>query len=663
MCCLVPYMYRKMHLKIYIGFILWFYVVPARLSNVLEALKVQLKETGLSDTKYDSSELMKVIKSPSFIDKSSFIKYIFKEDYTNILITAPDGFGKTTNINMLKTFLEIELNEDGYPTKNIKKPIRYTKNYNLFNRNLLKIRNAWPCVNKHFGRHPVILVNFKIFKGCPYESTNDMFKLLIHRTYQQYGYLMKSKYLSVKQKTYFNIFYNENTCSNLTLLQINDGLYFLTGVMSKHFRKQVVVLIDEYDTHINNAIATSNEKYLGFIIEFQCEFVSHLIKKNKFVKKSIVAGVSFMAGGKLCCCNLFKEYRFLDNHIFVKYFGVTLNEIYKLFNKYNISNEQSSIFFQKASGYIDITKKKSVFSTSLVQNYLKYNSFSSYSQMFGYVYPLKNAFYIPLLKYHIEKLIQGFNVHAVTSSKSKILFLRGLQYFILKTYKQKFPVLPYLFFTFLLELGYLSYNEIRLKVLSKPPEMKLSTLRIANDLIKEELINNLNEQYQNEGLHIDNAETCANILNSINIKSEKENFIRFRDSLKVLLKSMNVNNSTFCKNKIHSIIFTVISKSYFRIAIDWSKGITMKIPDFILFNKNYDAGVVVKVNYNRSRTEILSEIIDKDCYNNYKNKTIFNPVIKNVVLIGINIKENMEISLTYTFIINNLLLKDSVYIE
>ena len=113
------------------------------------------------------------------------IKDVFSVS-SKILITAPRQFGKSTNINMIKRFLEIEVDPTGSP-----KPIHTTKNYRLFKDNNLDICTEEDFFNEHFGRHPVVFMDFEPLADV-YDFTNmiDMLRIIIAKSFSEHSFLL-----------------------------------------------------------------------------------------------------------------------------------------------------------------------------------------------------------------------------------------------------------------------------------------------------------------------------------------------------------------------------------------------------------------------------------------------------------------------------------------
>ena len=102
------------------------------------------------------SDFKKVIGSAPFVDKTLLIKDFVKSVNQVVLITCPRRFGKSTNMSMIKLFLEMEVNNDGRMIQldNLAKKNLFEKHANL------NIMQESDIFDDYFAQHPVIFVNF-----------------------------------------------------------------------------------------------------------------------------------------------------------------------------------------------------------------------------------------------------------------------------------------------------------------------------------------------------------------------------------------------------------------------------------------------------------------------------------------------------------------------
>jgi hypothetical protein len=161
-----------------------------------------------------------LFNSDVFVDKSLFIKEFIEGSGYVTLIARPRRFGKSLNMNMLKRFLEIEIDEQGN-----RLPTEQRVNHKLFLGgeidlglasgkkkilNPLKIASHADLIEDHLGQFPVILLSFKDIKGNNYQEILDKVKLNIRNLFKDYIYLLHSNKISDLEKGDFQYYLNKD---------------------------------------------------------------------------------------------------------------------------------------------------------------------------------------------------------------------------------------------------------------------------------------------------------------------------------------------------------------------------------------------------------------------------------------------------------------------
>lgn len=286
------------------------------------------------------AEFSCVVESTAFVDKSLLIKEFLLKAPKSVLTTAPSCFGKSTNIDMLKRFFEIEVDERGYPKTKAnytRDPVTDTGNYDMFVRNEVKITRHANIMEEHFGRHPVITVDFKYDKISSYNDTVDCCKRVIHKAFLQHKYLLQSKTLGDEEKRICKKWceYRKYVHSNES--DVRSGLSVLSRYLYKHFkRRKVFVFIDEYDSLITSAMfMVKDEEELRRIIEFNVGIVADVLEvfSDSVIEQGFITGASDIASIEWYKLSNVIRYKFLERHPFVDFYGVTKGEISNLFTK------------------------------------------------------------------------------------------------------------------------------------------------------------------------------------------------------------------------------------------------------------------------------------------------------------------------------------------
>ena len=200
-----------------------------------------------------------------YVDKSLFIKELI-DNYSEVnLFTRPRRFGKSLNISMLQHYFDNTFAEESGVFEG------------------LKITAAGDYYKTYQNQFPVVKMTLKGVEGLSFQSALKKFKVLIADEFKRHRYLLQSSNLDDYEKEdYFQI---------MTLKADRDvyerSLKFLTDCLQRHYNKQVIVLIDEYDVPIEKAHANDfYEKMVSFIRSF----FGDALKTNPSLFFAVVTG-------------------------------------------------------------------------------------------------------------------------------------------------------------------------------------------------------------------------------------------------------------------------------------------------------------------------------------------------------------------------------------
>ncbi|XP_022178155.1 uncharacterized protein LOC111039133 [Myzus persicae] len=340
---------------------------------------------------FSSSDFIKILQTTVFVDKTLMIKELFEnKKIKGTAITAPRKYGKSTNLSMLKYFLEIQVDSLGKPlTKaNADNPITDTSNYKLFKG--LKISKEANIMNKHFGKYPVLYANFKIEKCIEsYACVVEGCKEVIHKSFLLHNYLRRSSKLNLQQRTLCMLWCNNENYKNITNIdEIIIGFSSLIKCLTKHFNKPCFILIDDIDFFIVSVSKTETiSKGYGCIVGFLRECLSFLNNKELIVR-------AFITGKYIYAINAIVPWSieirpFFTLHEFTDYYGLTINELEYLFKKKEFNALTVTIKEVKAyyGAYVKFDKcseaKKEIYCMWSILNVLKCKALDNYWREFG----------------------------------------------------------------------------------------------------------------------------------------------------------------------------------------------------------------------------------------------------------------------------------------
>ena len=147
-----------------------------------------------------SEDFNKIRESSAFVDKTMLIKDFVDSSDEVLLITCPRRFGKSSNMDMIKNFLQMKVDDSGKQIRDLPN----NENYKIFNEEInnkrLKIMDDVDFVLDHFANHPVIFVNFKGTQyGETFESVENGIKTEISHAFKEHNYMISV--LTEKEKS------------------------------------------------------------------------------------------------------------------------------------------------------------------------------------------------------------------------------------------------------------------------------------------------------------------------------------------------------------------------------------------------------------------------------------------------------------------------------
>ncbi|WP_341753135.1 MULTISPECIES: AAA family ATPase [unclassified Candidatus Tisiphia] len=284
-----------------------------------------------------------LINSDIFVDKSLMIKELLEDSGKVTLITRPRRWGKSLNMDMVRRFFEIEVDEYGIPL-----PQEQRVNYKLFSggevdlgfdetKELkpLKIANVANSMKRQ-SQFPVILISFKGVRGSSYEEIEVGIKSQIINLFAKHRYLERyikqdEKLLIDAQKEILQRYFTGKLIED----DIKNSLKFLSDLLYKHFNQKVYILIDEYDTPINSAymkFGSKAEEFEEVLALFRAIFGNSL-KTNDSLQKGVITGILRVAKANLFSdLNNLTECSLLDER-FSSSYGFTQTEVDELLSK------------------------------------------------------------------------------------------------------------------------------------------------------------------------------------------------------------------------------------------------------------------------------------------------------------------------------------------
>ncbi|MBQ9537161.1 MAG: AAA family ATPase [Desulfovibrionaceae bacterium] len=258
-----------------------------------------------------------------YVDKTQFIEELLNHEPNVVsMITRPRRFGKTLMQSMLDNFFNINLD-----SKAIFEGLSIAKNKDL-------------CA-QWMNQYPVISISLKEINSESYEPS--LYKLL----YELKSYLYKNYYIFDSTKVIPPIKAELNSLISTKSIGNDDfehllanSLFLISTALYQHWNKQIVILIDEYDTPINYAKIYD---YFPKMVSFMRNFLGQALKDNPYLKFSVVTG----------CLRIAKESIFtgvnnfichsINHNIYADKFGFLEQEVDQLLADTRLINKKSII--------------------------------------------------------------------------------------------------------------------------------------------------------------------------------------------------------------------------------------------------------------------------------------------------------------------------------
>lgn len=266
---------------------------------------------GVSDYRLASSEYY-------YIDKTMMIKDFIDERPMVSLFTRPRRFGKTLNMDMLRTFFE-KSDED-------------TSIY-------FKDKKIWACGKKYRdyqGKYPVIFVTFKDIKFQTWEETFAAIKEVFAKEAARHMELQTSEQCNEYEKRAF-----ENLLSGtVNEVELSGALLNLSGMLHKHHGIAPIIIIDEYDIPIQQGYM---QNYYDNVILFMRNLFSGGLKDNKHLSYGFLTGILRVAKESIFSgLNNLAIHSVLDNK-YSAYFGFTAAEVKEMAEYYGAADKYEEL--------------------------------------------------------------------------------------------------------------------------------------------------------------------------------------------------------------------------------------------------------------------------------------------------------------------------------
>ena len=200
-----------------------------------------------------------------FVDKTNFIKEWWDNQASVTLITRPRRFGKTLNMSMTECFFSN----------------KYANRSDLFEGLSIWQEEKY---RKLQGTYPVIFLSFAAVKAGNLKDAKTQIKQEIARLYEENRYLMQKDIFSQNERELYNA-----VTVNMNDVTAQDSLRSLSAWMERYYNKKVIILLDEYDTPMQEAYV---QGYWDEFTAFVRSLFNATFKTNPYLERAIMTGIT-----------------------------------------------------------------------------------------------------------------------------------------------------------------------------------------------------------------------------------------------------------------------------------------------------------------------------------------------------------------------------------
>lgn len=486
-----------------------------------------------------------------YVDKTGFIAELLKKTFEVNLITRPRRFGKTLGINMLASFLDI--------TKDSKEIFAD-----------LKISEEKKLCSVWMNQWPVLSLSLKSVDGLKFEYAYEQLQSVISDCCLRLEFLLQSEKVNKFDKELFE----RLAAKKGTNEEVCNSIFTLTRMLSSHFGKAVIVLIDEYDVPLAKA---SDNGYYVQMLETVRGLLGKALKSNDYLKFAIITG----------CLRIVKESIFtgtnnlvtdtISGERFSEYYGFTETEVHKLLEDTGFSDHAEEVrtwydgyLFGKTDIYcpwdvLNHINRLQDQPDAKPESYWKNTSHNAIIRSFlGRTDLMVNE--------KFEKLLAGESIYQKVTE--------DLTYDVLHSSEDNIWTILYL-------TGYLTQDCVKNDLLS---------LRIPNQEIKSIFAETVMEWFRDEVKQTDRRE----LFNALWTGKEKDATILLSDLLFQTISYHDYDESYY-----HAFLAGVFSGAGYAVESNYEYGLGR--PDIVVTDKSNRRAIIIETKRARKESQIVMQ--------------------------------------------------------
>ncbi len=288
-------------------------------------------------------------KNYFYIDKTSFIKEWWESGDSVTLIARPRRFGKTLNMSMVEQFFSLDYEDRG---------------------ELFEGLSIWEDeeYRRIQGTYPVISLSFANIKEDNYTSTKEKICQMLTNLYSKYSFLRDSDVLTERDREYFDRISADMRDSDATL-----AIYQLSDFLYRYYGKKVIILLDEYDTPMQEAYVHG---YWEELVSFTRSMFNSCFKTNPWLERAIMTGITRVSKESIFSdLNNLKVVTTTSDE-YAASFGFTEEEVFEALDECGLGGEKEQVKIWY-DGFI-FGEHKDIYNPWSILNFLDTGKYSTY---------------------------------------------------------------------------------------------------------------------------------------------------------------------------------------------------------------------------------------------------------------------------------------------
>ncbi len=284
-----------------------------------------------------------------YIDKTMFIKEWWENNDAVTLITRPRRFGKTLNLDMIEHFFSVN----------------HAGRSDLFQNLSIWQEEKYRELQ---GTYPVIFLSFAGVKATSFPEARKSICQIIKKLYNKYDFLLESSHLNEDERKMYN-----HISIDMENHMAANSLSALSDYLMRYYGKKVLILLDEYDTPMQEAYVHG---YWDELVSFIRNLFNSTFKTNPFLERAIMTGITRVSKE-----SIFSDLNNLTvvtttSDLYADSFGFSQSEVWNALEEYGLSDKKDDV----RSWYDGFTfgNKTDIYNPWSIINYLKYAKFSPY---------------------------------------------------------------------------------------------------------------------------------------------------------------------------------------------------------------------------------------------------------------------------------------------